>query len=409
MEVNIHSLLDGLEDSSVPMEEADVVSAMRIKELTRMKLKQETRNTTRVVRKRIITFALAAVLLLGLGAAAYAGGWFDRKQVVIVDRPIVLSQDPEPAEIEITGDEPAETPRVLTPDVPEEMRRVSVTQALAVPDNLDPETYVRASNTVAATNEFLAWYIEQEAQNPAPTDPSEILNKRAELGWDALTDEEQQTIRNWNKEMTEYHQRMFAEQERIKKQIMEKYGLKERRVPETGNCLWSWETVEASDLDWYGEVRRDYRAMEGMLSNRELMDWISDNYCRGDYFATPPVGFDKVYWLPDGDFCVSYYLDLQQEGYPNWTTCYAYCSSYEVFHDSWEVGTWLEDGVNTTERSYTAADGTELTIILAGKQAVIYAFLKDYFFTETVWSPVELDDATLDIIAESIHYQNIGR
>ena len=406
MEVNIRQLLDGLEGSSVPMEETDVVSAMRIKELTRMKLKQEKHPTTRVVRKRIITFALAAALILGLGAAAYAGGWFDRKQVVVVDRPIMQTQSPDPEEIVITGEEAGETPRVLTPTVPEEVRRVSVTQALVVPDDLDPETYARASNSVAAYNEFLAWVIEQ---GPEPEEPTTILNKRAEQGWDALTDEEQQIIRDWNKEMTEYHERMFAEQERVKKQIMEKYGLKERRVPETGNLLLSWETAEANDLAYFGEVRRDYSAIENMLSNQELMDWVSENYCRGEYFATAPVGFDKVYWLPDGDFCVSYYLDLQQEGYQSWTGCYAYCSSYEVFHDGWEVGTWLNDGVNTTERSYTAADGTELTIICAGKQAVIYAFLPDYFFTETVWSTVELDDAALDIIAESIHYQNIGR
>ena len=366
-------------------------------------------------KKRIITLVLAAALLIALGVTAYAGGWFDRKQVVIVEPRSTKEPEAEEIEIvdgetetiEITGEEMGEEQRMLTPYVPpEEERRVSVTQALAVPDDLDAETYARASNTVAAYNEFLAWVFEQE---PEPEEPTAILNKRAEQGWEALTEEEQQTIRDWNKEMTEYHQRMFAEQERVKKQIMEKHGLKERRVPETGNLLWSWETVEASDLDWFGEVRRDYRAMDGMLSNRELMDWISENYCHGDYFAAAPVGFDKVYWLPDGDFCVSYYLDLQQEGYLNWTGCYAYCSSYEVFHDGWEVGTWLNDGVNTTERSYTAADGTELTIIRAGKQAVIYAFLPDYFFTETVWSTVELDDAMLDIIAESINYQNIGK
>ena len=366
----------------------------------------DRQSTKHIKTRRIITFALAAALLLGLGAAAYAGGWFDRKQVVVVDRPIMQAQSPEPEEIVITEEETAETPRVLTPTVPEEMRRVSVTQALAVPDGLDAETYARASNSVAAYNEFRAWVIEQ---GPEPEEPTAILNKRAEQGWDALTDEEQQIIRDWNKEMTEYHQRMSAEQERIKRQIMEKYGLKERRVPETGNLLLSWETAEANDLAHFGEVRRDYSALEGMLTNRELMDWISENYCRGDYFATAPVGFDKVYWLPDGDFCVSYYLDLQQEGYQNWTGCYAYCSSYEVFHDGWEVGTWLNDGVNTTVRSYTAADGTELTIISAGKQAVIYAFLPDYFFAETVFSTVELDDAALDIIAESIHYQNIGK
>ena len=378
----------------------------------------ERQGSERIVhmkKKRIITLALAAALLIALGVTAYAGGWFDRKQVIIVEPRSTKNPEAEEIEIvdgetetiEITGEEMGGGQRVLTPYVPpEEERRVSVTQALAVPDDLDAETYARASNSVAAYNEFLAWVFEQE---PEPEEPTAILNKRAEQGWEALTEEEQQTIRDWNKEMTEYHERMFAEQERVKKQIMEKYGLKERRVPETGNCLWSWETVEASDLDWFGEVRRDYRAMEGMLSNRELMDWISDNYCRGDYFAAPPVGFDKVYWLPDGDFCVSYYLDLQQEGYQNWTGCYAYCSSYEVFHDGWEVGTWLNDGVNTTERSYTAADGTELTIIRAGKQAVIYAFLPDFFFTETVWSTVELDDAALDIIAESINYQNIGK
>ena len=190
---------------------------------------------------------------------------------------------------------------------------------------------------------------------------------------------------------------------------MEKYGLKERRVPETGNCLWSWETAEASDLAWFGEVRRDYSELENMMSNQELADWISESFCRGDFFTAVPEGFDKVYWLPDGDFCVSYYLDLQNEGYQNWTCGYAYFSSYEVFHDSWEVGMWLLDGVNTTERSYTAADGTELTIIKAGDQAVIYAFLPDYFFTETVHSTVELDDASLDLIAESINYQNIGK
>lgn len=366
----------------------------------------DRQSTKQIKTRRIITFALAAALLLGLGAAAYAGGWFDRKQVVVVDRPIMQAQSPEQEEIVITEEETAETPHVLTPTVPEEMRRVSVTQALAVPDGLDAETYARASNSVAAYNEFRAWVIEQ---GPEPEEPTAILNKRAEQGWDALTDEEQQIIRDWNKEMTEYHQRMSAEQERVKKEIMEKYGLKERRVPETGNFLLSWETAEANDLAHFGEVRRDYSALEGMLSNRELMDWISENYCRGDYFATAPVGFDKVYWLPDGDFCVSYYLDLHQEGYQNWTGCYAYCSSYEVFHDGWEVGTWLNDGVNTTERSYTAADGTELTIISAGKQAVIYAFLPDYFFAETVFSTVELDDAALDIIAESIHYQNIGK
>ncbi len=76
MEIRIHELLDGYEDSSVPVEETDVVSAMRIKELTRMKIEQpKTQYKPRhTERKRILTLALAAALMLSLGIAAYSSG-----------------------------------------------------------------------------------------------------------------------------------------------------------------------------------------------------------------------------------------------------------------------------------------------------------------------------------------------
>ena len=74
MEVNIRELLDGLEDSSVPMDDANVVSATRIKELTKMKIESRTRKTYSGARRRIITFALAAALILSMGAVVYAVG-----------------------------------------------------------------------------------------------------------------------------------------------------------------------------------------------------------------------------------------------------------------------------------------------------------------------------------------------
>ena len=76
MEVRIHELLDGLEDSSVPMEETDVVSAMRIKELTKMKIDQ-TENKAPLrhpAGKRLVTLALAAALIIALGLTAYSSG-----------------------------------------------------------------------------------------------------------------------------------------------------------------------------------------------------------------------------------------------------------------------------------------------------------------------------------------------
>ena len=47
MEIRIHELLNGYEDSSVPMEETDVVSVMRIKELTEMKIEQTKHSINR--------------------------------------------------------------------------------------------------------------------------------------------------------------------------------------------------------------------------------------------------------------------------------------------------------------------------------------------------------------------------
>ena len=72
MEIKIRSLLDGLEDSSVPMEERDVVSAMRIKELTNMKLNGNESKTGRGLRRRALSLALAAALVLALSVTAYA-------------------------------------------------------------------------------------------------------------------------------------------------------------------------------------------------------------------------------------------------------------------------------------------------------------------------------------------------
>ncbi|MCR5090671.1 MAG: hypothetical protein K6C08_14325 [Oscillospiraceae bacterium] len=76
MEIRIHELVNGYEDSSVPVEETNAVSMMKIKEMTKMKIEQaETQyRPQQTERKRILTLALAAALLLSLGIAAYSVG-----------------------------------------------------------------------------------------------------------------------------------------------------------------------------------------------------------------------------------------------------------------------------------------------------------------------------------------------
>lgn len=73
-----------------------------------------------------------------------------------------------------------------------------------------------------------------------------------------------------------------------------------------------------------------------------------------------------------------------------------------------------------TTRSYTAADGTELTISQNGSQAIVYAYLDKSYITMTMEinsyrSPgvqetdFSLDEETVNYAADFINYKNIGK
>ena len=76
MKVHIHELLDNIEDSSVELEEQNVVSSERIKELTRMKIANTNRNKKKS-KKGVVTVCIAVAVVAALGAtaaAAFSGG-----------------------------------------------------------------------------------------------------------------------------------------------------------------------------------------------------------------------------------------------------------------------------------------------------------------------------------------------
>ena len=76
MKLNIHDLMDNIEDSSVNLEETDVVSSERIKELTKMKIHNDTEmlvtNTRRNWKKTVLTVAIAAAVVTAVGIASFA-------------------------------------------------------------------------------------------------------------------------------------------------------------------------------------------------------------------------------------------------------------------------------------------------------------------------------------------------
>ncbi len=81
MKINIHDLMDNIEDSSVQLEATDVVSSTKIKELTKMKLNMTTNNHRRS--KKILVAAVAASLVAALGIGAYAAFGGSVKDLII--------------------------------------------------------------------------------------------------------------------------------------------------------------------------------------------------------------------------------------------------------------------------------------------------------------------------------------
>ena len=70
MKVNIRDLMNNIEDSSVNIEEQNVVSSERIKELTRMKI--QNANRKHGSKKTVLTIGIAVAVIAALGATTYA-------------------------------------------------------------------------------------------------------------------------------------------------------------------------------------------------------------------------------------------------------------------------------------------------------------------------------------------------
>lgn len=72
MQINIRDLMENIEDSSVDMEDKNVVSSERIKELTKMKINEYGFKEKRSSKKKFVTVLIAAAMVSALGISAYA-------------------------------------------------------------------------------------------------------------------------------------------------------------------------------------------------------------------------------------------------------------------------------------------------------------------------------------------------
>lgn len=249
--------------------------------------------------------------------------------------------------------------------------RVSLTQFQDIPEGLPPETYEKAANFREAWAEWTAWRDEYVEKN----DPKGSVGCGYDLGY-GVRDE--------------------AMGKKLE-QIAAEHGLSLLGSVRAGyvSVAWSSDTTGITG--------------EGFYTNEELAELTASFAGSGNIFAETPVGFDKVYWFPEGNFCVSWYYELPGG---EWVSCYGYNSRYEVMTHGSEVGTTRVDASAFTARSHTAPDGTELTILSNGREAYIYAWLENSFFAEHVngeLEDVELTDETLNAIADTLIYSRIGK
>lgn len=137
----------------------------------------------------------------------------------------------------------------------------------------------------------------------------------------------------------------------------------------------------------------------------------------GDIYRQAPK-FDHYSTFQSGSFQSSVYIPLDDG---RRLSTYLCSTAYNEMVDGREVGgfTVREDEPMTT-RSYTAADGTKLTISQNSTQAIIYAYLDKSYITMTVQinnprSPgvretdFTMDEDTVNYAADFINYKNIGK
>lgn len=180
-----------------------------------------------------------------------------------------------------------------------------------------------------------------------------------------------------------------AKQAEKLEEIAKKYGLNLRR---NLTAAYSSETSGRTGQDCY--------------TNRELTEKTAEIGCSGNIFKETPSGFDKMYWFGEGTFGVSYYVELHGVKF----SCYARNNMYSTLTSGGEVGILEQNTDGFSERSYTASDGTELTILENGKSAYIYTYLENSYFVEQI-EPMDgqIKAEDIDYIADFLNYSLIGK
>lgn len=365
--------------------------------------------SAQVKTKRIITLALAAALILALGAAAYASDIFGIKTMTID-----LNQQ---ANIIPEADAP-ESPANKWTDI-------SVSQPQAVEDTVDAAIKEKIENSAKAWAEWEAWRKENGIHEPEAFQPPEGA---AACGWEENEDGTY-TVIVYMFEETDDENELFdhklVEMER-RTATAEEYEQEMAYIEAKGKgygeydshyCVYSQdmeEKLESIAASYGLKLRHRSELMlqnfdgETELYTREEIIQRVNEICAGGgiFFRTEPTGFDKFYFYDEGTFAVSFYTD---DALRDGVSCYLYNSPYSTLSSGKEAINSVRGDINSfTTRSHTTPDGTELTVTQNSTSVCAYVYLENSYVAIDITAPDSLSEAEVDAILDMVDFSTIA-
>ena len=338
-------------------------------------------------KKRIFTLALAAALVLALGAAAYATGLFGLRAMQITEGSLAERAEPGDGYFSLTQPQ----------DVPEEM-------GSAVREKID--------NSAAAWAEWRAWCAENAPREPesckAPEGSSgsmveenedgtvtmiflrgeEEIERRVVSGEDYAQFEAYWEMRAKGFSGYDFNYHVYTQEMADKlEEIAAKHGLKLRHEQ-----TLMWQNID------------------GVINGfeREELDAKVNEVCAGgrSFFRSEPTAYEKFYYYDEGTFAVSFFTteDLTNTG----TSCYLYNSPYGTLSSGYEIFDRVRDLSDFTERIHVTPGGTELTVLQNGADIFAYVYLENSFVTLRIYQEDGLSEAEVDAILDMVDFSTIS-
>lgn len=361
--------------------------------------RRPTERSASMKTKRILTLALAAALLLGLGAVAYAAGWIGPKAivreeipeggVVSLTQPQEIPEDQDPAVnsyVEASRAAWAEweewlNANVWNPELPEVFVYPEGADARAIEENEDGTYTVTfmgnegVIDTRTATQEELDAYV-------AAYEQDEGFVSKYDFNYGCTS----------------------AAAEAKLEEIAAKYGL---RLRNNGPHFYSRETFQTTD-EWFNaqygtNLQGDYSGPQ-YLTNDEITARVAAECCHGDFFCETPLGFDKFYYFDEGSFGISWYVAFTPE---RQVTCYVYNAAYGTLFSGNEVGGIAFDLASFSERSHTCPDGTVFTVLESPEQVYFYTYLENSYLCGSIG--LGFSESEVDAVLDSVFWSNIGK